>query len=50
MRTDTADIKAVVFASFYPEDREKSTATVPINLEVEIGGIITALLVSPENI
>ena len=49
MRTDTADIEAVVFASLYPEGRAKSATTVPFS-EGEIGGRIPSLPATPENI
>ena len=46
VRTDTADIEAVVFASLYPEGRAKSATTVPFS-EGEIGGRIPAPPATP---
>ena len=50
MRTDIANIEAVVITLSYPEDRAKSATTVPAVLEGYIGGIIPALTATPENI
>ena len=50
IHTYMANIKAVVFSLLYPEEQEKSAATVPNVLEVEIGGRILALPATPENI
>ena len=50
MCTATADTKAVVFASLYPENLVKSTERVPTVLEGYIWGRIPALTATPENI
>ena len=50
MRTYMVNTEALVFTLFYPEDRAKSSKTVPIFLEGKIGGIIPSLPDTPENI
>ena len=49
MRTDTAEIKSVVFTLLYPEERAKSVATVPTVSEGEIRGRIPTLPATPKN-
>ena len=50
MRTDTADTKSVVFALLYPEDLMNFTETVLTVLEGDIGGRISTLPDTPDNI